>query len=124
MSLPRNRMSSSRSLASIALVGSALLLVGCGEAQKQAAPPPPTVTVAKPVNRTVVDRDEYVGRFVAVDAVEVRSRVSGYLEKVHFEDGQIVKQGDLLFSIDKRPFQNALDQARANLAQTKSNLTY
>src|SRR6476619_2583677 len=124
MSLPRNRMSSSRSLASIALVGSALLRVGCGEAQKQAAPPPPTVTVAKPVTRTIVDRDEYVGRFVAVYAVEVRARVSGYLDKVHFTDGQIVKQGDLLFTIDPRPFQNTLDQARANLQTATSNLTY
>ena len=66
--------------------------------------------------QTVIDQDEYVGRFVAVDSVEVRARVSGYLEKVHFTDGQLVKQGDLLFTIDKRPFQNALDQARANLA--------
>ena len=74
------------------------------------------MTVAKPVKRTVVDYDEYVGRFVAVDSVEVRARVSGYLDSVHFKDGQMVKQGDLLFTIDKRPFQNALDQARANLA--------
>ena len=96
MSLPRNRMSSSRSPAAIALVGLVLLLVGCGEAQKQAAPPPPTVTVAKPVTRIIVDRDEYVGRFVAVYAVEVRARVSGYLDKVQFQDGQIVKQGDFL----------------------------
>ena len=124
MSLPRNRMSSSRSLASIALVGLALLLVGCSEAQKQAAPPPPTVTVAKPVTRTIVDRDEYVGRFVAVYAVEVRARVSGYLDKVQFQDGQIVKQGDLLFTIDKRPFQNTLDQARANLELAKSNVVF
>ena len=79
------------------------------------APPPPAVTVATPVQRTIVDQDEYVGRFVAVDVVEVRARVSGYLDEVHFNDGQIVKQGDLLFTIDKRPFQNALDQARANL---------
>src|SRR4051795_10840271 len=124
MSLPRNRMSSSRSLAAIASVGLALLLVGCGEAQKQAAPPPPTVTVAKPVTRTIIDRDEYVGRFVAVYAVEVRARVSGYLDKVQFQDGQVVKQGDLLFTIDKRPFQNTLDQARANLETAKSNLEY
>jgi RND family efflux transporter MFP subunit len=68
--------------------------------------------------------DEYVGRFVAVDSVEVRARVSGSLEKVHFSDGQLVKQGDLLFTIDKRPFQNALDQAKANLAQARANLAF
>ena len=102
-----------------------LALTGCGEAPKQsAAPPPPVVTVAKPAQRTIVDQDEYVGRFVAVDMVEVRARVSGYLEKVHFRDGQTIKQGDLLFSIDKRPFQNALAQAKANLALTKSNVTF
>lgn len=100
-------------------------LAACGESQqKAAAPPPPTVTVAHPVKRSVVDYDEYVGRFLAVDMVEVRARVSGYLEKVDFQDGQIVKQGDLLFTIDRRPFQNALDQARANLTQAQSNLTY
>jgi RND family efflux transporter MFP subunit len=102
-----------------------LSLVGCGESQHTAAPPaPPTVTVAHPIKRSVVDYDEYVGRFLAVDMVEVRARVSGYLEKVHFQDGQIVKEGDLLFTIDRRPFQNALDQARANLTQAQSNLTY
>jgi RND family efflux transporter MFP subunit len=82
------------------------------------------VTVAKPVQRSVVDQDEYVGRFVAVSMVEVRARVSGYLEQVHFQDGQIVKQGDLLFSIDKRPFQNLLAQANANLVLARSNLTF
>jgi RND family efflux transporter MFP subunit len=100
-------------------------LAGCGEGQKQqAAPPPPKVTVAKPVKRTIVDQDEYVGRFVAVDVVEVRARVSGYLDKIYFQDGQTVKQGDLLFTIDKRPFQNTLDQARANLETAKSNLVF
>ena len=105
----------------VVLIGVVPLLFGCGEAQKQAAPPPPKVTVAKPVKRTIVDQDEYVGRFVAVYSVEMRARVSGYLDKVHFQDGQIVKQGDLLFTIDKRPFQNTLDQARANLELAKSN---
>ena len=103
----------------------AALLVSCGESQKQGgAPPPPAVTVAKPVKRMLSDYDEYVGRFTAVDSVEIRARVSGYLDTVDFKDGQIVKQGDLLFTIDKRPFQNTLDQARANLEQAKSNLIY
>ena len=101
------------------------LVASCGDSQQQGgAPPPPPVTVAAPVKRTVFDFDEYVGRFVAINSVEVRARVSGYLEGVHFKDGQIVKQGDLLFSIDKRPFQYTLDQARANVVQAKSNLSY
>ena len=103
----------------------ATLVASCGDGQKQGGgPPPPAVTVAKPVKRTVTDFDEYVGRFAAVNSVEVRARVSGYLEGVPFKDGQIVKQGDLLFSIDKRPFQNTLDQARANLTQAKSNQAF
>ena len=103
----------------------ATVVASCGERQQQGgAPPPPTVTVAKPVKRTVFDYDEYVGRFTAVNSVEVRARVSGYLDKLHFKDGQLVKQGDLLFTIDKRPFQNTLDQARANLVQAQSNLAY
>src|SRR5262245_66505589 len=83
----------------IALAG---LLAGCGEGQKRAAPPPPKVTVAKPAQRTIVDQDEYVGRFVPVNVVEVRARVSGYLDQIHFSDGQLVKQGDLLFTIDRK----------------------
>jgi RND family efflux transporter MFP subunit len=102
----------------------ALIVAGCGEQKQAAAPPPPAVTVAQPVKRTVFDYDEYVGRFVAVNSVEIRARVSGYLDKVHFTDGQMVKQGDLLFTIDKRPFENALAQARANLTLAESNLTF
>jgi multidrug efflux pump subunit AcrA (membrane-fusion protein) len=108
----------------VLLLALATLVASCGESQKPPAPPPPAVTVAKPVKRTVTDFDEYVGRFTAVNSVEVRARVSGYLDGVHFKDGQIVKQGDLLFTIDKRPFQNTLDQARANLVQAKSNLAF
>jgi RND family efflux transporter MFP subunit len=112
--------------AAVLVIAAALsALAGCGEAQKQSsAPPPPTVTVAKPVERTVVDQDEYVGRFVAVDSVEIRSRVSGYLSEIHFTDGQMVKKGDVLFLIDHKPFQIALDQMHANLAQARANLAY
>ncbi|ALK08725.1 efflux RND transporter periplasmic adaptor subunit [Blastochloris viridis] len=100
-------------------------LAGCGQGQKQqAAPPAPAVTVAPPVKKVVTETDEYVGRFVAVDSVEIRARVSGYLDAVHFKDGQLVKQGDLLFSIDRRPFVTTLEQAKANLAQAKANLAY
>jgi RND family efflux transporter MFP subunit len=103
----------------------AAALAGCGDSQNHAAAPPPTaVTVAKPVQRTIVDQDQYVGRFVAVDMVEVRGRLSGYLSKIHFQDGQMVKQGDLLFTIDRRPFQIALDQARGNLELAKANLAF
>src|SRR5262252_6461647 len=102
----------------------AAVATGCGEAQKQGGMPPPAVTVDEPIKRTVFDYDEYVGRFTAINSVEIRARVSGYLDKVHFKDGQLVKQGDLLFTIDKRPFQNTLDQARANLVQAQSNLAF
>ena len=110
------------------LPATAMLLVtlaGCDRGQQQrAAFPTPTVTVAKPVQRTVVDYDEYVGRFVAVDSVEIRSRLSGYLSAIHFTDGQMVKKGDLLFTIDRRPFEIALEQMRANLAQSRANLAF
>src|SRR5580704_4731512 len=102
-----------------------LVLAGCSQSQQQAGgPPPPAVTVAKPVQRTVVDQDEYVGRFAAVDSVEIRSRLSGYLSEIHFKDGQMVKQGDLLFTVDRRPFEIALEQMRANLAQARANLAF
>lgn len=112
------------SLAALALA--ALALAGCSEQDQgqQAAPPPPTVTVAKPTTRTITDYDEYVGRFAAVDLVNVYARVSGYLESVSFTDGQIVKQGDLLFTIDKRPFQVAHDQAKANLERAQAQLDF
>src|ERR1043165_6562870 len=106
------------------LLALAPLLGACGQEQKQAAPPPPAVTVAKPVKQSVTDYDEYVGRFIAVDSVEIRARVSGYLEKVQFKDGQIVKQGEPLFTIDRRPFEATLAQARANLAQARANLAF
>ncbi len=102
-------------------------LAACGQSQSQpqaSAPPPPQVTIAKPISKMIADQDEYVGRFVAVESVEVRARVPGYLEAIHFQDGQMVKAGDLLFTIDRRPFQIALDQAQAGLAQAKATLAF
>ncbi|NGO55381.1 efflux RND transporter periplasmic adaptor subunit [Mesorhizobium camelthorni] len=89
-------------------------------AQAQEAPPAPVVTVAKPVVRDIVEDDEFVGRFEAVDQVSLRSRVGGYLEQVHFQDGMLVKQGDLLFTIDQRPFKAALNQAQAQVDSAKT----
>ncbi len=78
---------------------------------------PPEVTVSQPITQKITEWDEYTGRFDAVQAVEVRARVSGYLDKVNFADGQEVKAGELLFEIDPRPFERALAQAKAELNQ-------
>jgi RND family efflux transporter MFP subunit len=80
-----------------------------------AALPPPEITVSQPAVRKTIEWDEYTGRFDAVEVVDVRARVSGYLTEVSFTDGQEVKAGDLLFQIDPRPFERALDQAKAQL---------
>jgi RND family efflux transporter MFP subunit len=105
---------------------SALVLASCGEKQAQApsAPPPPSVSVANPVERKIVEWDEYTGRFEAVETVEVRARVSGVLTEVKFTDGAIVKKGDLLFVIDPRTFQRVLDRDRAALQGAKVQLEF
>lgn len=84
--------------------------------------PDPTVKVATPVVKKVVEWDAYTGRIEAVDLVEVRARVGGYLQSVHFDEGQIVEKGDLLFVIDPRPFEAELNAARATLQQSQSKL--
>jgi RND family efflux transporter MFP subunit len=87
-----------------------------------AAPPAIAVEVATPVFEKITEWDEYTGRFEASNRVEVRARVSGYIESVSFKDGQNVKKGDVLFTIDQRPYKIALDQAKATLAQARSLL--
>lgn len=110
----------------------ALALVACGQeqqgnsaapgggpgGQQQALP----VEVAKPLKREAVSWDVFTGRFAAPDEVEIRARVSGYLQSVNFVDGTVVKQGDLLFTIDPRPFQAALAQAEAQLKSAKASV--
>ncbi|HYE43098.1 MAG TPA: efflux RND transporter periplasmic adaptor subunit [Caulobacteraceae bacterium] len=99
-------------------------LAGCGaEAQENAAPPPPEVTVAKPIVRDVEQFSEHTGRFVPAQSVEVRPRVSGYLQAVHFREGQYVRKGQLLFTIDAQPFRAASDQRAAEVAQTSARLS-
>lgn len=90
--------------------------------QVTATPAPPTVTVATPLVRNVREWDDYVGRFAPSRTVEIRPRVSGEVTAVHFRDGEIVKQGQLLFTIDPRPFAAALAEARANAASARSTL--
>jgi len=114
-----------RSAVVLSAAAALVALAGCGRGQQQGAGAAlPVVTVAAPVQRAVVDQDEYVGRFVAVNSVEVRARLSGYLAAIHFQDGQLVKEGDPLFTIDRRPFEIALEQMRANLAQSRANLAF
>jgi multidrug efflux system membrane fusion protein len=97
------------------------LLAACNQpTADSAAPPPPTVAVSRPVQREIAEWDEYTGRFEAVEAVEVRARVGGYLEKVNFKDGSLVKKGDLLFVIDPRPYKAALGRAQGELARAQA----
>lgn len=111
-----------------ALVGSPLILLAAAatfwtsDPSPAAAPTAPTVTVAAPIERNVNQWDDYVGRFEASRSVEVRPRVSGAIVAVHFTDGAIVRQGQLLFTIDPRPFTAALAEARAGVATAQSEL--
>lgn len=94
-------------------------LSACGKSAPQ-APPAPPVSVAVPLSQKVVDWDDFVGRFVAQQSVEVRARVGGYVQATHFKDGQQVAKGQLLFTLDPRPAQAALASAQAQLAQAKA----
>lgn len=96
------------------------LLVSCGARKADGPPPAPTVVVSAPLQRQIVDWDEFVGRFEAIRTVEVRPRVSGYVQTIGFRDGDIVKQGQLLFVIDPRPYEAALSQARADEASAEA----
>jgi RND family efflux transporter MFP subunit len=100
-----------------------LILVGCSEAETTAPPPPPpAVSVTQPLVKEITEWDEYTGRLEAIQSVDVRARVSGYLESVHFRDGAMVKRGDLLFVIDASPYQAVLDEAKARLARARVQL--
>jgi membrane fusion protein, multidrug efflux system len=101
----------------------AVTLVACSKAPEQAAaPPPPAVTVATPTVRTVTDWDEFVGRFEAIQQVQIRARVGGFVDSIDFKDGAFVKRGDLLYVIDPRPYTATLLQAQGQLADAKAKV--
>ena len=94
------------------------------EPRAQGGPPMPSVTVAAPLAKKVTRWDEYTGRFEAIESVEIRPRVSGYIDSVSFTDGQMVKKGDLLFTIDPRPYQIAVDSARADVTKSRAQVVF
>jgi multidrug efflux system membrane fusion protein len=113
-------------MARAVLLGSLLiavpLLAGCDSRPAATAGGPPPVTVANPLQKSITEWDEYTGRFEAIETVEVRARVSGFIDSIHFNEGQMVKQGDLLFVIDRRPYQIAVEQAKADVERAKAKL--
>src|SRR5262245_40645753 len=115
--------SMTRALFPSALLLTAHILVGCDSRPvTNAAPPAPPVTTASPLKKAITEWDEYTGRFAAVETVEVRARVSGFIDSVNFKEGQIVRQGDLLFVIDRRPYELAVEQAKADVERAKAKL--
>ncbi len=108
----------------LALTSLAVLVAGCQNKQANAnvAPPPPTVTVSRPVTKDVVHYAEFSGTTEAVESVTIRARVEGYLEEIHFTQGAMVQKGEHLFTIDNHPYQARLDEARAELAMRQAEL--
>jgi RND family efflux transporter MFP subunit len=110
---------------SVLVLGLCLGATGCAPVPAAApAAAPVSVTVSYPVERFVTDYADFTARIAALDSVEVRARVWGYLEKVNFKEGSLVKKGDVLFEIDPRPYQALLDQANAKLQQDEAQLKF
>ncbi len=113
------------SLGAALVLGLGLGATGCARSPAEVpAAAPVSVPVSYPVEREVTDHADFTARIAAVDSVDVRAHVWGYLEKVHFKEGDLVKKGDVLFELDPRPYQALLDQARAKVAQDEAQLKY
>jgi RND family efflux transporter MFP subunit len=125
----RHSFSFAAPTAIVLAIAAALTLTGCGTngaaqaAAAAAAMPPPQVDVAQVVSKQVTEFDEFTGRFEAVERVEIRPRVSGYIASVNFEQGREVKKGDVLFVIDQRPYEADYKHAKAQLDQARSQST-
>ena len=101
----------------------AAALYGCAKTEAAGPPPPAPVTVANPLSERIVDWDDFTGRFEATQTVDVRARVGGYVQSVHFRDGDFVRRGQLLFTLDPRPAQALVAAARASLAQAQAQVS-
>jgi RND family efflux transporter MFP subunit len=106
------------------VLGLSVGLAGCMRAPSETPPVPAAVTVSRPIEQEVTDYADFTARTAAVDSVEVRAHVWGYLQKVNFKEGAIVKQGDVLFELDPRPYEALLNQAKAKVAQDEAQLRY
>lgn len=104
----------------IAMIALAVLMTGCQRQTAQTPIAPPSVSVTEPIQREVIEWDEYIGRLESPETVEIRARVSGYLAKVHFKEGKEVQKGDLLFTIDQRPYRAEFDHAEAEYQRASS----
>ena len=122
--LPRNLWRGGRSLPLFWSAAVAAILQGCAQPAAEPAPPSaPQVTVAPALSRPLTESDELTGRLEAVNSVDIRPRVSGYLSAVHFREGALVARGDLLFTIDPRPFQAEVDRLEAELARARATVS-
>src|SRR5438105_6666912 len=106
------------------IVGLAFGAASCSRAPSETPPEAIQVTVSEPIERQVMDYTDFTGRTAAVDSVEVRAHVWGYLDKVNFKEGVMVKKGDVLFELDPRPYEAVLNQAKAKVSQDEAQLKY
>jgi RND family efflux transporter MFP subunit len=111
-----------RAISVAAAVATAAIALSVAAIAQQGPPPAPVVTVAEPVAKRITNWDEYSGRFTAVESVDVRPRVSGFIESIHFKDGQQVNVGDLLFTIDQQPYKIAVELAEADVARAMAQV--
>jgi RND family efflux transporter MFP subunit len=109
---------------SVFVLALCLGLAGCARIPAETTTAPAAVTVSYPIERDVTDYVDFTSRTAAVDSVEVRAHVWGYLDKVNFKEGAMVKKGDVLFELDPRPYQALLNQAKAKVAQDEAQLTF
>src|SRR5436305_2650045 len=113
---------SSAPFLAVSRVALAAVGAGCGREPKVVAPPPPDVSVSQPIEEPVQEMLEFTGRVSAVESVEVRARVTGYITKVDFTDGALVKAGDPLFEIDPREYEASVLRAEGQVARLRSQL--